>query len=318
MNESVDLNLQLQESIENAIIEQTTIENTKKIESKNEYSWTIVDIFESVNDLNDFISNNSYRMIISHGKQISKCNLHLNINKHNQKYCYYRCASYKCHSLTDKRQCGFIYRSNNCLEDNKIRVFKTGSHIDKNSENDDVNEKKRGITLFFKSEIDNLLKENDIYPFAILKILTLRKTSGLYKPNTQLPSLDQIRGYKKRNNINKARIDEEYDKVNKLCLDLTVNSDVDEKKPFVYGLKMGSGSDDDPLIICFSSKHLLKRISNYPNHFAIFHIDGTYRLIKNRFPIIAYGRSDTNGQFHLISLAICSVENTQTYTHFYR
>jgi len=34
--------------------------------------------------------------------------------------------------------------------------------------------------------------------------------------------------------------------------------------------------------------------------------------------VIAFGRSDSNGQIHLISVAIVSDEKTETYTHFYR
>lgn len=70
--------------------------------------------------------------------------------------------------------------------------------------------------------------------------------------------------------------------------------------------------------MCFTSKHLLKNISRHTGHHAVFHIDGTYKLIKNRFPVIAYGRSDTNGQLHLISVAICSDETAEAYNHFYR
>ena len=250
-------------------------------------------------------------MIITHGKQVSKCNMHINLNNHNNKYSYYRCSSSMCHDLTESKNiCSFIYRSNHCLYDDKIRLFKTGYHINKN----EIVDKKRGISLFFKSEIDNLFKDNDMYPFIILKTLTTRKASGVYDNESVLPNLEQIRGYKRRNNINTARVDEEYEKVNKICLEMNACIEVDEKKAFVYGSKLGTGSNDDPFIICFSSKHLLRRISNYPGYYSIFHID---RLIKNRFPIIAYGRSDTNGQFHLISLAICSVENTDTYTNFY-
>ena len=78
------------------------------------------------------------------------------------------------------------------------------------------------------------------------------------------------------------------------------------------------GSDTDPFIVCFTSKHLLGNISKYEGHHAVFHIDGTYKLIKNRFPVIVYGRSDMNGQLHLISVAICSDETAETYSHFYK
>ena len=81
---------------------------------------------------------------------------------------------------------------------------------------------------------------------------------------------------------------------------------------------MGTGSDNNPFVVCFSSKHLLKNISKHIGHYSVYHIDGTYKLTKNRFPVIAYGRSDTNGQLYLISIAICSHETTETYTHFYR
>jgi len=134
-----------------------------------------------------------------------------------------------------------------------------------------------------------------------------------------LPILAQIRGYKRRNFLTIVAQDEEYDKVTQLVTELSENvEDIDSKRAFSYGVRMGSGQDDDPLIICFTSKHLLGNVSKYPGHYAIFHIDGTYKLLKNRFPVIAYGRSDSNGQLHLISVAICSSEVTDTYTHFYR
>ena len=47
--------------------------------------WSAVAIFETELLLNDFIRNNRYKMICTHGKQTSKCNLHSNGNKHIQK-----------------------------------------------------------------------------------------------------------------------------------------------------------------------------------------------------------------------------------------
>ena len=38
--------------------------------------------------------------------------------------------------------------------------------------------------------------------------------------------------------------------------------------------------------------------------------------MKNKFPVIAYGRSNTNGQLHLISVTILNDETTETYKHF--
>ena len=61
--------------------------------------------------------------------------------------------------------------------------------------------------------------------------------------------------------------------------------DLDAKKAFTYGVKLGTGADNDPLIICFTSKHLLNNIYKYSGNNSIFHIDETYKLIKNRFPV---------------------------------
>ena len=137
----------------------------------------------------------------------------------------------------------------------------------------------------------------------------------------------QIRGFKRRNCLTVLAQDEEFGKVERLLTELSGNlEDIDTKKAFTYGVNMGTGSESDliisdlisDIIICFTSKHLLGNIHNYPGHYAVFHIDETYKLLKNRFPVIAYGRSDTNGQLHLISVAICSSEVADTYTHFNR
>ena len=81
---------------------------------------------------------------------------------------------------------------------------------------------------------------------------------------------------------------------------------------------MGTGADEDPFVACFSCKHLLRNITKHSNHWGIFHIDGTYKLIKNRFSVLCYGRSDMNGVLHLISMAIVSGETTELFEHFYR
>ncbi len=82
----------------------------------------------------------------------------------------------------------------------------------------------------------------------------------------------------------------------KLSVDL-INPDDEETKSFSYGLKLSDGSDNDPFVVYFSSKHLQLNMSRYPDHNAIFHIDGTYKLIKKRFPVLVFGRSDLIKKF---------------------
>ena len=40
----------------------------------------------------------------------------------------------------------------------------------------------------------------------------------------------------------------------------------------------------------------------------IFHLDCTYKINNNRLPVIAFGQSDMNGQFHLVCLGVYSHE----------
>ena len=110
-----------------------------------------------------------------------------------------------------------------------------------------------------------------------------------------LPQINQLRNWKKQNSSQLSCGNQEYDQVNRLINELQYTDAFigDDKKAFVYEVKMGVGSDCDPLIVCFTSKHLLLNISKHIDHYAVFHIHGTYKLIKNRFPVIANGRSDT-------------------------
>ena len=153
-------------------------------------------------------------------------------------------------------------------------------------------------------------------PNKILNILTKRKTDGYLGYDRNLPELRQIRNYKRNA---KSTTNNEYEDVIKLINEFSSDiHEINDKQAFVYGVKMGTGDDHDPFICCFTSKYLLNTMSRYSHHHSVFHIDGTYKNIKNRFPVIAYGRSDLNGQLHLISVAIVSDETSSTYSHFYR
>jgi hypothetical protein len=93
---------------------------------------------------------------------------------------------------------------------------------------------------------------------------------------------------------------------------------INENKAFVYEVRLGVGTNEDPLHISATSLSLLKNININNDSFRIFHIDSTYKLINNRFNLIVFGRSDVNGQFHLIACSIISSETTESYKKFYR
>ena len=50
----------------------------------------------------------------------------------------------------------------------------------------------------------------------------------------------------------------------------------------------------------------------------VHHVDGTYRITTNGFPLLVYGISEQAGQFHPICLMITSHEKTKDFTLFYR
>lgn len=212
-------------------------------------------------------------------------------------------------------------KKNKCTRDNSIYLYSVGEHLNKYEETD--TKKRPGIHYFYKQEIDKLFSDNrHCTPFSILRTLTKRRLESCagYDKEIPLPTIEQLRNYKRRHAGRYTKdTEDEYKQVNDLINELSIDgSTLDETKAFSYGTKLGVGSDNDPFICCFSSKHLLRTISRYSNHYSIFHIDGTYKLVKNRFPVIAYGRSDSNGRLHLISIAICSDETTETYKHFYK
>ncbi len=155
-------------------------------------------------------------------------------------------------------------------------------------------------------------------PMNILNILIRRKADGVQGYDAPVPTLLQIRGFKRR--FIPTEINKEFEKVQEVLTKLSYENiqELDDRQTFTYGVKMGTGSEEDPFVACFSCKHLLKNITKHSNQWAIFHIDGTYKLIKKRFPVLVYGRSDMNGALHLISMAIVSAESTELFEHFYR
>lgn len=89
-----------------------------------------------------------------------------------------------------------------------------------------------------------------------------------------------------------------------LVEDLKYHVGIVKNKEFSFGYKIGDGFDSNHLQISFTSLAWLYWINAYPGHHSIFHVDGTYKIIKNRYPVIVYGRSDVSGQFHLIAISI--------------
>lgn len=59
---------------------------------------------------------------------------------------------------------------------------------------------------------------------------------------------------------------------------------LDDDELFFFNSKnlIGDGSDNDHVHIMMTSKSMMNKCENN----GVFHIDGTYKLIKNRFPVM--------------------------------
>ena len=92
----------------------------------------------------------------------------------------------------------------------------------------------------------------------------------------------------------------------------------DEAETIGFGYLEGDGSEINHFIASFTSIKLLKTINYSKNNNlnkTLFHIDATYKITRNHFPLIIIGRSDYNGTFHLVSVSISSHEQEIDFTH---
>ena len=76
---------------------------------------------------------------------------------------------------------------------------------------------------------------------------------------------------------------------------------------------IGDGSDDNHLHIMMSSKKLLNQLE----YNGVTHLDGTYKITTNGFPLVVYGISDMHGRFHPICFMLTSHETEQDFKFFF-
>lgn len=74
--------------------------------------------------------------------------------------------------------------------------------------------------------------------------------------------------------------------------------------------------EDDQLHFAavFSTKRLLQNALNA----TIMHVDGTYKLNTENYPLQVFGTTDKNRTFHMIAIAIVSNEDIDTYEFCFR
>jgi hypothetical protein len=90
---------------------------------------------------------------------------------------------------------------------------------------------------------------------------------------------------------------------------------------FYFGVKfnenkeplIGTGSIDNHCHIMLSSLALMNNCTKK----GVFHVDGTYKILKTGFPLVVYGVTDLCGHFHPIAFFITSHETENDFFLFY-
>lgn len=181
----------------------------------------------------------------------------------------------------------------------------------------DRSDKSYGIHPIMKDEVKRLYNARTTTPFDVCVTLTANKTHNrMYEGINTLPSVRQV-----SKEIAKLMGDGEnvYEKAMNKLQELKYDPlrKYGELDTIGFGYLLGDGSELNNFIASFTTIKLLKAIS-YSSVFitrAIYHIDATYKITKNHFPLIIIGRSDHNGTFHLISVSISSHEQEIDFKH---
>ncbi|CAF0708035.1 unnamed protein product [Brachionus calyciflorus] len=211
-----------------------------------------------------------------------------------------------------KDSCKFQIKILKCEFQDEFFIYKKSTHKGKLSQN----KRTRGISKAIKQFIINIIKhDSEISPKTILRRI-LSDSNLINKP--QLKQVQNVVfRYRNKSTFNSIQAVQDLIKKNQFY------DNIDENRPFFFNVDkdkngeilIGNGSDERHLHICLTSLELLKNLDS--NLSGSYHIDGTYKLIRNRFPLLVFGRTDMDGKFHLIALCITSHEKECDFLRFY-
>jgi hypothetical protein len=251
--------------------------------------------------------------------------------KPDAQYCMFDEEDFKSHKLSVQRRdckaddaCTVKYKILKCLickEQYEIQVTGTHTH-DVEKKNNNLN----GIHPKWKEVIKDLIEKGKREPKQI-EIFLINNHSK-YFPQYEVPSLGQIQAF-----VSTLTIPSKHskNKVTNAAEVISKNAFTEENiknpnKPFIFGMKynsedkvvIGNGSSECPMRICISSLSMLKKVDcSDQNDRGIFHIDDTYKITQNQFPLLVFGRSDIKRQFHPIAYMLHSHETTVDFEFFY-
>ena len=133
-------------------------------------------------------------------------------------------------------------------------------------------------------------------------------------PSKLMPDIQQVQNYVKYrryrmgDNSNMEGV-KSFENTNKF------HSHLQSNQIFCFGVQLGKGTDDNKMRFGLTSKKLLE---NCVLEKGVFHIDLTYKIIKQSYPLLVFGCYDISGQFHPIALMFLSHWELDDFEHFFK
>jgi Tfp pilus assembly protein PilX len=189
--------------------------------------------------------------------------------------------------------CTFKYKYQKCETCKEATVWSAGEHPVEQV----VGESRRGIDERVKAVIDDIITKSvrEIRPIDIFIHLNLVKTKYTDMKGLIQPTLPQIQSYLKIYRITTLGVGVNTTAELKTKIKANMyHPNIPDEQGFYFGYEMdGEGEpiiDANNFRIGFTSKKLLSYFNI--NSFPIYHIDNTYSINKNRYPLLAFGRTD--------------------------
>ncbi|CAF0849063.1 unnamed protein product [Brachionus calyciflorus] len=279
----------------------TTTKSSEKTRtgSVNSSIFILIKQLDHQDDVENFIQNKFFYTHISHS-QFTNCTSKFCIrdSPHKMRLIYSVCNC-------KKDSCRLKLKIIKCEIDNEYYIYKKSTHKGKLHKIRKI----CGIHCAFKRFIISMLKTDISIPAKKIhsRILLQPELGHLTRPK-----LKQV-----QNIVNNYRMNSggsnSISAVKDFIKQNLYKEGIEENKPFFFSvddeLKLGDGSNEEHLNICISSLKLLSNLdSSIPG---AYHIDGTYKLIKNRFPLIVFGKTDMNQKLHVLAFCITSHEQEE-------
>jgi hypothetical protein len=221
---------------------------------------------------------------------------------------YAKCASLACSETSGN--CPFSYKIEYCTSLEIAKYYSQGNHIVRDSEyrtRNNITPTKFKISDSLKTYVDSLIGVG-VAPKRIYHQL-LNDENFIDKP-----SLKWIQTYV--NHQRCANGDNEFKKLLEVVKSLAKTDNQEYCTAFTIGIDfddegiplIGDGSDMDPFVVGLTSLGLLQKLEMFKSKElkVMLHIDATYKITKESYPLLMLGVSDSARTFHFLGCFIIS------------